>query len=314
VTAPVCARVLPGHGHQIREGPRTKMEADPANRRILVIDDNAVTREDLRRILAGHPDSEIVLVAPLSGGAPSAQNVFPVDAAHSGQDALARVERALGRNRPYAMAFLNMRTSSGWDGTKTVRRLWQVDPQLRFALLNVDADARRAVLAARLGRDNRLLIPDEPLNPAGIRQVASVLTTRRRTAGAAAGGKDNLAPAIEAEVLAPDEANLAVENGPVIFYPLRGEPGLSLLYISQGITGFGHDRDALLASPAWITDLVDPRDRTRVGQSSHAYWTGASRAHRSSSACAPATAPVAVSRTASSRCATGRDGSSKSKE
>jgi diguanylate cyclase (GGDEF)-like protein len=243
------------------------MQVDPANRRILVIDDNAVTQEDLRGILAGHPDSKTALTAPrvaLSGGVTGAREAFPVDSAHSGQDALARVERALGRNRPYAMAFLNMRMSSGWDGLKTIRRLWQVDPRLRFALMNADSGAHREALDARLGRDDRLLIPDGPLNPAGIRQMASVLTTSRRTARVAAVGMSNFASAIEGETLAPDEASLVVENSPTIFYRLRGEPGLSLLYISQDITRFGHDRNALLASPAWVNDLVDPRDRTRV--------------------------------------------------
>ncbi|SOE97999.1 PAS domain S-box-containing protein/diguanylate cyclase (GGDEF) domain-containing protein [Burkholderia sp. OK233] len=267
VTAPVCARVLPGHGHRVRDGSPTKMQADQANRRILVIDDNAVAQEDLRRILAGHPDSETALTATrttVSGGVPVAREAFPVDSAHSGQEALARVERALRRNRPYAMAFLNMRMSSGWDGPTTIRRLWQLDPQLQFALINADADDRREALTARLGADDRLLIADGPLNPAGIRQVASLLTTRRRTTGAAVVGMSNLASAIEGETGEPGEANLVVENGPVIFYRLRGEPGLSLLYISQGITRFGHDRDALLASSGWVEKLVDPRDRTRV--------------------------------------------------
>lgn len=49
-------------------------------------------------------------------------------------------------------------------------------------------------------------------------------------------------------------------NGPFVFYRLRGEPALPLLEISHEIIRFGHDRDAVLASPAGLPGLLDPRD------------------------------------------------------
>lgn len=70
--------------------------------------------------------------------------------------------------------------------------------------------------------------------------------------------------AVEAGAVALDEASIVAENSPVVLYRLRGEPALPLMYLSHDITRFGFDRDALLASPDWITDLVDRADRSRV--------------------------------------------------
>jgi diguanylate cyclase (GGDEF)-like protein len=74
----------------------------------------------------------------------------------------------------------------------------------------------------------------------------------------------NASQSVEARIEALDEVSVGVENRPVVFYRLRGEPALSLLYLSHDIGRFGFDRDALLASRIRITELVDPRDRTRV--------------------------------------------------
>jgi len=65
-------------------------------------------------------------------------------------------------------------------------------------------------------------------------------------------------------VVAFDEASIVAESSPAVLYRLRGEPALPLIYLSHEITRFGLDRDTLLASPAWITELVDPADRARV--------------------------------------------------
>jgi diguanylate cyclase (GGDEF)-like protein len=74
----------------------------------------------------------------------------------------------------------------------------------------------------------------------------------------------SVSQAVEARIEALDEVNASVENRPVVFYRLRGEPALSLAYLSHDIARFGLDRDALLASQARITNLFDPRDRMRV--------------------------------------------------
>jgi diguanylate cyclase (GGDEF)-like protein/PAS domain S-box-containing protein len=60
------------------------------------------------------------------------------------------------------------------------------------------------------------------------------------------------------------DANMIVQNSPTVLCRLRGEPGFPLMYISDNIAKFGHDPAALLRSPDYMQDLVDPRDRPRV--------------------------------------------------
>ncbi|MPW20027.1 EAL domain-containing protein [Paraburkholderia sp. CNPSo 3157] len=89
---------------------------------------------------------------------------------------------------------------------------------------------------------------------------------RSRTTGpgTSAPAMGSFAQAVEARLEALDEVHVSVENRPVVLYRLRGEPALPLVYLSHDIARFGHDRDALLASQARITNLIDPRDRARV--------------------------------------------------
>ena len=44
---------------------------------------------------------------------------------------VARVQRAKDEGRPYAMAFVDMRMPPGWDGLKTIERLWATDPDVQ---------------------------------------------------------------------------------------------------------------------------------------------------------------------------------------
>ena len=80
------------------------------NRRILVIDDNRAIHEDFRKIL-GEPDTAALATAEaqLFGRPAPVAAPFQIDSAYQGQEALQMVEKALAENRPYAMAFLDVR-------------------------------------------------------------------------------------------------------------------------------------------------------------------------------------------------------------
>ena len=50
------------------------------------------------------------------------------------------VKRALAENRPYAMAFVDVRMPPGWDGVETIARIWEVDPELQVVVCTAYAD------------------------------------------------------------------------------------------------------------------------------------------------------------------------------
>lgn len=62
------------------------------------------------------------------------------------------------------------------------------------------------------------------------------------------------------------DANMIVQNSPTILYRLRGEPSLSLAYISPNVTKFGHDPKKLMASTHWPELMIDPADQARFGE------------------------------------------------
>jgi len=56
----------------------------------------------------------------------SARTVLPcfeIDSTFQGQEALEKVERSLEMDRPYAVAFVDVRMPPGWDGVETIRRI-----------------------------------------------------------------------------------------------------------------------------------------------------------------------------------------------
>jgi CheY-like chemotaxis protein len=97
-------------------GPTDKVSA-----RILVIDDNEAIHQDFRKILGGEAENDASLAearAALFGekSSPKAQQSYQIDSAFQGQDGLALVVRALEQDRPYALAFVDVRMPPGWVG------------------------------------------------------------------------------------------------------------------------------------------------------------------------------------------------------
>jgi CheY-like chemotaxis protein len=101
------------------------------NRRILIIDDNTSIHADFRNILCPDNSDDAAanaLEAVLFDDDKPAEMSFELDSAHQGQEGLELVNRALAENRPYALAFVDVRMPPGWDGIETIARIWQVDP------------------------------------------------------------------------------------------------------------------------------------------------------------------------------------------
>ena len=151
-----------------------------ANRRILIVDDTASIHEDFRKILcpAVHDEKTLdSLEATLFGttAAPPRQ-LFVLDSAYQGQEALELVNQALAANAPYAMVFIDMRMPPGWDGLHTIEQLWNADPNLQIALCTAYSDYSFEAIEARLKYNDQLLILKKPFDHLEIRQMASALT------------------------------------------------------------------------------------------------------------------------------------------
>ena len=108
------------------------METEQDNRRILVIDDNEAIHDDYRKILERSLDTSLLqeVRAELFDDVEEQKVVekFEVDCADQGQMGYRMIQEAMKAERPYAVAFVDMRMPPGWDGVETVEHLWQEDP------------------------------------------------------------------------------------------------------------------------------------------------------------------------------------------
>jgi len=237
------------------------------NRRVLLVDDLPAIHEDFRKILTDAvPASDLEEDEALLFGAPAraAPLGFEVDSAYQGMEAAEKVRAARLAQRPYAMAFIDMRMPPGWDGVETVEHLWRDDPELQVVLCTAYSDYSWTEVLTRLDVRDRLLILKKPFDAIEVYQFANTLTAKWETTRQAAFKMDRLEQAVETRTRDLSDANIIVQNSPVVLYRLRGEPAFPLIYISHNITKFGHDRAALMNSADWAEKLVDPGDQAKV--------------------------------------------------
>ena len=155
------------------------------NRRIIIIDDNAAIHDDFRKILSADVgtedlnDDEAFLF--FGDAEPQQSNCvlpFELDSAFQGKHALELVTKALEEDRPYAMAFVDMRMPPGWDGVETIEHLWQVDPALQVVICTAYSDYSWKETIDRLGLSDQLLILKKPFDVSEVSQLAMALTEK----------------------------------------------------------------------------------------------------------------------------------------
>ena len=187
-----------------------------ANRRILLVDDMPTIHEDFRKILAPPTATQSALKAAgaalfgddedeLAGNCATAP--FEIDSAYQGQEGLAKVEAALAKGLPYAMAFVDMRMPPGWDGVETIERLWQADPRLQVVICTAYSDSSWEDVLKRLDARDRLLILKKPFDNIEVRQLANALTAKWQMTRELAGHIDTLEATVQERTASLRAAN-----------------------------------------------------------------------------------------------------------
>ena len=159
------------------------MSAEP-NRRILVIDDNQSIHDDFRKILGrpAAPNKMLDKAAAALFGRPLAEShaycEFELAHASQAEEGIALVERSVDEERPYALAFVDVRMPPGCDGVETVRRLWGIDPHLQVVICTAHSDYSLEQILERLERTDRLLILKKPFDNVEVSQLAIAMTRK----------------------------------------------------------------------------------------------------------------------------------------
>ena len=151
------------------------------NNRLLIVDDNEAIHEDFRKILAVAPAEPALLAAEAvlfdRQAEPGVQ--FELTGARQGEQALALAREAMAAQRPFALAFVDIRMPPGIDGVETARRLWEIDPDLPVVICSAYADYAWAELAAQLGAPDRWVLLKKPFENIEVLQLAAALAQKR---------------------------------------------------------------------------------------------------------------------------------------
>jgi signal transduction histidine kinase len=187
--------------------------------RLLLVDDNPEIHGDIRKILS--PDPEEVATAKslaadlFDDGEPRATEAtcdFQIDSAYQGQEGLQCVRSAQAQDYPYSVAFVDVRMPPGWDGIETIRRIWEVDPDLQMVICTAYSDYSWSDIVGRLKPTDGLLILRKPFDSVEIRQLAVTLSTKWRLAREVRLRLQDLEKRVEERTRALSEANRRLEE------------------------------------------------------------------------------------------------------
>ena len=164
--------------------PPAPILPSPASRspRILIIDDNPSIHRDFDLVLAEEvQNAELEADEQRLFGLPSRPGIvaptFTLDHAFSGLEGVEKVAQALQDERPYQLAFVDVRMP-GIDGVETIERIWQHDARIQIVICTAYADYSQMDLGRRLGFTDKLLVLRKPFDTIEVTQLAITLSEK----------------------------------------------------------------------------------------------------------------------------------------
>jgi diguanylate cyclase (GGDEF)-like protein len=152
--------------------------------KILLVDDNSAIHDDFRKIFSPQDSSAKALdktwglLFGTEHKSTTTHEDYLLDSAYQGQEGLKLVKQAIARGTPYALAFVDMRMPPGWDGIKTIKKIWEVDPEIQIVICSAHSDYSWEEISKELDGKDRLLILKKPFDVIEVRQLASALVKK----------------------------------------------------------------------------------------------------------------------------------------
>jgi DNA-binding NarL/FixJ family response regulator len=157
--------------------------------RILVVDDEQAILDSYQQVLfpernplGSEPEME-ALVAKLFGEKRQASSgaVFDLVLCRQGNEAVEAAQIAIEANRPFAVAFIDVRLPPGPDGVWTAEHIRALDPHMEIVMVTAYSDVDPSEIAGRVSPEDKLLYVQKPFHPQEIRQFASALGAKWQT-------------------------------------------------------------------------------------------------------------------------------------
>jgi anti-anti-sigma regulatory factor len=160
--------------------------AEAINRRILVVDDSEESHHAYAAVLttavrSGELDQLADLLfedAPAGAPAQRPTSQFEMHRATQGQEGAEMVRESLANQRPYALAFVDMRMPPGWDGVRTTREIWAIDPRVEIVICTAYMDHEESDILTLGEATDQLLFLRKPFAGLEVAQMARSLTRK----------------------------------------------------------------------------------------------------------------------------------------
>lgn len=154
--------------------------------RILVADDEQPVLESYRAVLrrtderiSASEDEWENLERELFGGATKApESVLPpieLVLCRQGSEAIEAVRQAAEQNRPFAVAFLDVRMPPGVDGVQVAQTIRNIDPNLHIVIVTGFSDVQPLDIVRRVPPREKLFYVAKPFQAMELQQLASAL-------------------------------------------------------------------------------------------------------------------------------------------
>jgi diguanylate cyclase (GGDEF)-like protein len=157
--------------------------------RILLIDDEPAIHDSYRRCFATNAaaarGAELRgMAAELFGDQESdsadtdSPEVFELIHAEQGLDGLQQVALGLAAEKPFQVAFIDIRMPPGIDGKETARRIREIDPDINLVIVTGYSDHTALSIAKVAGPIDKIFYINKPFEPEEIVQTARALGHR----------------------------------------------------------------------------------------------------------------------------------------
>lgn len=149
--------------------------------KVLIVDDNEAIHEDFRKILTNQADDFEKEKALVFGQNQKPSPAFPsynIDSAYQGWEAVDLVQKAVDKGEPYSLAFVDIRMPPGWDGVKTIKKIWEIDRFIQIVICTAYSDYTFANFFEEFRRSDNFLILKKPFDPVEVLQMTYALSKK----------------------------------------------------------------------------------------------------------------------------------------
>lgn len=144
------------------------------NNRILVVDDDDYIHQDIEETLKPEVSEPITTDLAKTFGSITDKSFLPeleILHAKSGKEAYDKVKEALEKNKPIAVAYVDMRMPPGWDGAETIRKIREIDKDIEIVIMTAFTDKPLSEIVKDMDLLDKLLYIRKPFTREEIQQM-----------------------------------------------------------------------------------------------------------------------------------------------